>query len=166
VRRSETKPNLGATVLVNISAPCRMAFLTGLLLLSSACARSGSTSASPAEPAATAATAEPAPSQPETAPPAFNASRAMEYVKEIVAFGPRPLGSEGHKKTENYILAHLKGDQVERDDFEITPAEGRFPVHNIIAKFAGTKDGIIVNGCRMLATRRTDGRSSGSAVGA
>lgn len=68
----------------------------------------------------------------------------MEYVKEIVAFGPRPLGSEGHKKTENYILSHLKGDQVERDDFEITPAEGRFPVHNIIAKFPGTKDDIIV----------------------
>ena len=68
----------------------------------------------------------------------------MEYVKEIVAYGPRPLGSEGHKKTENYILAHLKGDEVERDDFEITAAEGRFPVHNIIAKYPGTKDGIIL----------------------
>ena len=68
----------------------------------------------------------------------------MEYVKEIVAFGPRPLGSDGHKKTENYILAHLKGDEVERDDFEITPPEGRFPVHNIIAKYPGTKDGVIV----------------------
>jgi Zn-dependent M28 family amino/carboxypeptidase len=68
----------------------------------------------------------------------------MEYVKEIVAFGPRPLGSEGHKKTENFILAHLKGDQVERDDFEITTLEGRFPVHNIIARYPGTKDGVIV----------------------
>ncbi len=68
----------------------------------------------------------------------------MEYVKEIVAFGPRPLGSEGHKKTENYILAHLKGDDVVGDDFEINTAEGRFPVHNNIAKFPGTKDGIIV----------------------
>ncbi len=75
---------------------------------------------------------------------AFNASRAMEYVKEIVVFGPRPLGSEGHKKTENYILGHLKGDDVERDDFEITTAEGRFPVHNIVAKYPGKKDGIIV----------------------
>ena len=68
----------------------------------------------------------------------------MQYVKEIVAFGPRPLGSEGHKKVENYLLAHLKADNVERDDFEITTAEGRFPVHNIIAKFPGKKDGIIV----------------------
>jgi Zn-dependent M28 family amino/carboxypeptidase len=76
--------------------------------------------------------------------PAFNASRAMQYVKEIVAFGPRPIGSENHKKVENYILSHLKGDTVEQDNFEITTSEGRFPVHNIIAKFPGTRDGIIV----------------------
>ena len=28
----------------------------------------------------------------------------MQYVKEIVAFGPRPIGSANHKKVENYIL--------------------------------------------------------------
>lgn len=118
--------------------------MIGLLLVSSACARSTSKNDPAPQPASAATTAEVTPSQPDTAPPAFNASRAMEYVKEIVGFGPRPLGSEGHKKTENYILAHLKGDQFERDDFEITTAEGRFPVHNIIAKFPGMKDGIIV----------------------
>jgi glutaminyl-peptide cyclotransferase len=77
-------------------------------------------------------------------PPAFNASRAMQYVKEIVAFGPRPIGSENHRKVENYLLSHLKGDTVEHDNFEITASEGKFPVHNIIAKFPGTRDGIIV----------------------
>jgi glutaminyl-peptide cyclotransferase len=77
-------------------------------------------------------------------PPAFNASRAMQYVKEIVAYGPRPIGSEDHKKVEGYILAHLKGDEVEKDNFEITTTEGRFPIHNIIAKFPGSRDGIIV----------------------
>jgi Zn-dependent M28 family amino/carboxypeptidase len=77
-------------------------------------------------------------------PPAFNASRAMQYVKEIVAFGPRPIGSENHKKVENYILSRLKGDQVERDDFDITSTEGKFPIHNIVAKFPGTRDGIVV----------------------
>lgn len=80
----------------------------------------------------------------ESAAPAFNASRAMQYVKEIVAYGPRPIASENHKKVENYILSHLKGDEVERDDFEITASEGRFPIHNIVAKFPGTRDGIIV----------------------
>jgi glutaminyl-peptide cyclotransferase len=77
-------------------------------------------------------------------PPDFNASRAMQYLKEIVAYGPRPIGSENHKRVESYILSHLKGDNVEQDTFEINTSEGRFPVHNIIAKFPGARDGIIV----------------------
>jgi Zn-dependent M28 family amino/carboxypeptidase len=77
-------------------------------------------------------------------PPSFNANRAMQYVKEIVALGPRPIGSENHRKVENYILAHLKGDDVEQDSFDVHPTEGTFPVRNIIAKFPGSRDGIIV----------------------
>jgi Zn-dependent M28 family amino/carboxypeptidase len=77
-------------------------------------------------------------------PPSIDATRAMEYVKEIVKFGPRPLGSENHKKVEEYILAHLKGDEVESDSFTADTVEGKFPVRNIIAKYPGTKDGIIV----------------------
>ena len=77
-------------------------------------------------------------------PPAFDANRAMQYVKEIVKLGPRPIGSENHKKVENYILAHLKGDEVESDSFSADTVEGKFPVRNVIAKFPGTKDGIIV----------------------
>ena len=77
-------------------------------------------------------------------PPAFDSNRAMQYVKEIVAFGPRPIGSENHKKVENYILSHLKGDTVEEDSFTIDTPEGKFPVRNILAKFPGTRDGIIV----------------------
>jgi glutaminyl-peptide cyclotransferase len=77
-------------------------------------------------------------------PPTFDADRAMQYVKEIVAFGPRPIGSENHKKVENYILSHLKGGEVENDVFTIDTSEGKFPVHNIIAKFPGKRDGIIV----------------------
>ena len=38
----------------------------------------------------------------------------------------------------------LKGDQVEDDVFTADTPEGKFPVHNIIAKYPGTKDGIIV----------------------
>lgn len=84
------------------------------------------------------------PTSDTNAPPAFDSSRAMQYVKEIVAFGPRPIGSENHRRVEKYILTHLKGLEVEQDDFEVTPSEGRFPIHNIIAKFPGSKDGIIV----------------------
>ncbi len=77
-------------------------------------------------------------------PPAFDSGRAFQYVKEIVAFGPRPIGSANHKKVENYLLAHLKGDEVENDVFTADTPEGKLPVHNIVAKFPGTKDGIIV----------------------
>jgi glutaminyl-peptide cyclotransferase len=77
-------------------------------------------------------------------PPAFDADRAMKYTAEIVKFGPRPIGSANHKKVEDYFLAHLKGDDVESDSFTADTPEGKFPVHNIIAKFPGAKDGIIV----------------------
>src|SRR5258708_19855566 len=77
-------------------------------------------------------------------PPAFDGNRALQYVKDIVAFGPRPIGSANHKKVEDYLLAHLKGDEVENDTFTADTPEGKFPVHNIIAKFPGTKDGIVV----------------------
>ena len=77
-------------------------------------------------------------------PPTFNSARAMQYVREIVALGPRPIGSANHKKVEDYIHAHLKGDVVEDDAFTINTTEGTFPVRNIIAKYPGTRDGIIV----------------------
>jgi glutaminyl-peptide cyclotransferase len=77
-------------------------------------------------------------------PPAFDENRAMQYVKEIVKFGPRPLASANHKKVEDYLDAHLKGDQVEDDNFTAETNVGRFPVHNIVAKFPGKKDGIII----------------------
>ncbi len=68
----------------------------------------------------------------------------MQYTRDVVAFGPRPIGSANHKKLENYILNHLKGDSVEDDAFAADTVEGKFPVRNLIAKFPGTRDGIII----------------------
>ncbi len=76
--------------------------------------------------------------------PSVDASRAWKYTKEVTAFGARPVGSENHKKLEAYIHAHLKGIDVQDDDFVADTVEGKFPIHNIIAKFPGTKDGIII----------------------
>lgn len=73
----------------------------------------------------------------------IDSRRAFQYTREVTAFGPRPMGSENHKKLENYITAHLKGDQVEDDTFTADTVEGKFPVRNIIAKYSGTKDGVI-----------------------
>jgi len=77
-------------------------------------------------------------------PPPFDGNRAFQYVKDIVKFGPRPLGSGAHKRVEEYLDSHLKGDQVEDDVFTADTPEGKFPVHNIVAKFPGAKDGIII----------------------
>ena len=128
--------------------PGRVSLLTGgivaILLALTACAQQ-----KPAPQVQLSADPSPAanntPSVPaDSSPPAFDAARAMQYTKEVTAFGPRPIGSANHKKLENYILAHLKGDQVEDDAFVADTPEGKFPVRNIIAKFSGTRDGIIV----------------------
>lgn len=83
---------------------------------------------------------------PENAPkaPRIDANRAFQFTKDIVAFGSRPIGSENHKKVEGYIDSKLKGVTVEDDIFQAQTAAGPFPMHNVIAKFPGTKDGIIV----------------------
>jgi Zn-dependent M28 family amino/carboxypeptidase len=82
---------------------------------------------------------------PDNAPlPHIDAKRAFEYTREVTAFGPRYMGNDNHKKLERYILDHLKGDQVEDDAFTADTVEGKFPVRNIVAKFPGTKDGIVV----------------------
>jgi Zn-dependent M28 family amino/carboxypeptidase len=78
------------------------------------------------------------------AAPAFDGERAMQYVNDIVKIGPRPVGSANHQKVEEYLASRLKGDQVEHDDFTADTPEGKLPVHNLIAKYPGTKDGIIV----------------------
>jgi glutaminyl-peptide cyclotransferase len=113
-----------------------------------ACAREKEAAAAPAETASSMsdpATADAAAIPADISPaPSFDSARAMQYVKEIVAFGPRPLGSANHKKVEDYLHAHLKDDSVEDDAFMIDSSEGKFPVRNIIAKFPGTRDGIIV----------------------
>jgi len=86
---------------------------------------------------------EPAPAD-DTPFPHIDAKRAFQYTREVTAFGTRYMGNENHKKLERYIVDHLKGDQVEDDEFTADTVEGKFPVHNIIAKFPGSKDGIIV----------------------
>jgi hypothetical protein len=73
-----------------------------------------------------------------------NGERAFQYNKDVVAFGSRPVGSEGHAKLENYLKTKLKKDDLEIDEFPIDSPAGKFTGRNYIAKFPGKKDGIIV----------------------
>jgi Zn-dependent M28 family amino/carboxypeptidase len=84
----------------------------------------------------------------EPAGPAMHidSNRAWQYTKEIVAIGPRWDGSAGQKKMGEYLRAKLKNDQVEEDAFVAMTPDGKFEMRNIIAKFPGSKDGIIVLG--------------------
>src|ERR1700691_3891902 len=119
--------------------------MTVALAINVACAKGTAVDASekPASSEPISSLLEPAAS--DNAPlPHIDAKRAFEYTREVTAFGERYMGDENHKKLERYILDHLKGDQVEDDAFTADTVEGKFPVRNIIAKFPGAKDGIIV----------------------
>ncbi len=74
----------------------------------------------------------------------IDGNKVMQYVKEVVAIGSRPVGSPGHAKLEQLIHSKLKSDQVEDDTFTAQTPVGSFKMDNIIAKFPGKKDGIIV----------------------
>lgn len=112
-------------------------------LLFSACTHQQSAEASPHDP--NLATKSSAPALAVSGPlPTFNSGRAWRYLRETIAFGARPIGSANHQKLEAYITSHLKGDQVEDDAFMADTPVGKLPVRNIIAKYPGTRDGIIV----------------------
>ncbi len=131
---------------------CLVLPLTIALAGTAACTKGTSVDAASADPKSGSPAAT---SAPEAAPSAVSASdnaplshidskRAFQYTREVTAFGERYMGNENHNKLERYILDHLKDDQVEDDAFTAETVEGKFPVRNIIAKFPGTKDGIIV----------------------
>ena len=107
-----------------------------LALALSACSREEVSAAPVTAPQATPAA--------QAALPHVDGQRAYQYTKDITAFGPRWPGTPAHQKMESYILDQLKGIEVEQDKFTAKTPVGTLPGNNIIAKFPGTKDGIIV----------------------
>ncbi|MDP9266852.1 MAG: M28 family peptidase [Acidobacteriota bacterium] len=85
---------------------------------------------------------------PKVTAPRIDADRAFQYVRDLCAMGPRPVASAAHRKMEEYIVAHLPGAQIgvqiEDDRFVQDSPPGKYPLRNIVAKFPGTKDGVIV----------------------
>jgi hypothetical protein len=71
----------------------------------------------------------------------FNADRAFADLRAIVAFGPRPAGSEALAKTRAYIVAELQkaGLKAELDEFEALTPRGRKKMTNIRASRPGTR---------------------------
>ena len=116
-------------------------------LWASACSRANSNASAATPPQAEAqssVTQQPNPSANVEPIARISGDQAMQYTRQIVAFGPRWLNNPAHHKVEQYILDHLKGIDVEQDKFTQQTSLGPFPMNNIVAKFPGTKDGIIV----------------------
>ena len=116
------------------------AFSLFIMTAFAACNRS-STSAAASEslpkPAATSAPAA-------ASLPHADGQRALQYTREVVAFGPRFVGSPGHAQTEAYLRQELKGDNLQEDTFTASTPAGSLRMTNFIAKFPGSKDGIIM----------------------
>jgi glutaminyl-peptide cyclotransferase len=123
--------------------------LSSLMAFFAGCDHGRTTPASgSAVPVASSAPATPAAVPTEPAGPALriDSVRAWQYVKDIIAFGPRWDGSKGQQKLGEYLHSKLKNDQVEDDAFVADTPAGKIPMRNIVAKFPGSKDGIIVLG--------------------
>ncbi len=76
--------------------------------------------------------------------PQVNGQRALDYTRDVTNIGPRYVSSPGHAKVEAFLKSKLKGDALEEDKFTASTPDGSFPMANYIAKFPGTKDGIVV----------------------
>src|SRR6267154_472867 len=76
----------------------------------------------------------------------FSGVAALDYTKKVVAFGPRPPGSEPIHKLQAYIVAQLKLDGCELidDSFTAKTPKGDIAMKNIIAKFPGKSGSAIV----------------------
>ncbi len=80
------------------------------------------------------------------APTEFSGERAFEHVRQLVALGPRPVGSEAHARMRAYLLAELKGYglSVRTEEFRAQTPLGEKPMVNIIAERAGASEDVII----------------------
>ena len=86
--------------------------------------------------------------QPHPAPH-FNGAAAYSLTQQFLAAAPkRFVGSPGHARAETFITDHFKPEaakgNVELDDFSAHTPAGQLSMRNVIVKYPGKRDGIIV----------------------
>jgi glutaminyl-peptide cyclotransferase len=76
----------------------------------------------------------------------FSGTRAMEYARKVVSFGPRPPGSAALRSLRAYLVAQLKlrHCDVTEDSFTAHAPAGDVKMANIIARFPGKSGRAIV----------------------
>jgi len=69
----------------------------------------------------------------------FSGQSALEFTRRVVALGPRPVGSEAYRRTQEIIVQHLRknGWEVIEDGFNAQPPDGAKPMKNIIGRLTG-----------------------------
>jgi Zn-dependent M28 family amino/carboxypeptidase len=70
----------------------------------------------------------------------------MEHVKALVAMGPRPIGSEAHRRMQGYIVAQLEaaGAVAEKDSFTAMTPHGEMGMTNIVGTMGRAGGRILV----------------------
>ncbi len=73
-------------------------------------------------------------------------AEALAWVRQIVALGPRHPGSQGHGQLQQLLLGALDKTRARiiEDDFTARTPKGPIAMKNIIAKFPGTSDDVVV----------------------
>jgi glutaminyl-peptide cyclotransferase len=81
--------------------------------------------------------------------PVFDSSRAYEHLRQVVGFGPRPAGSPGSERTQQYISDQLKtlGIAVTPQAFVAKTPIGQIKMVNLVATIPGArKERIAITG--------------------
>lgn len=78
------------------------------------------------------------------AAPAFDGKLAYRYTADVTAFGPRPPGSAAHARLVAWLERRLAGTDWTAQTFTAHTPDGPLPMTNLIARFPGTRPGIIV----------------------
>jgi glutaminyl-peptide cyclotransferase len=105
-----------------------------------------SVSIAPAQPTDAQIAAEAAKAPPASTTGGFDGARAYQQVAKLVSFGPRPPASDAIGHTQDYIHSQLAGFgcSVDEDSFNARTPIGTVAMKNIVAKVAGTGQGIIL----------------------
>lgn len=77
---------------------------------------------------------------------AFNGARALDDLKRLVAFGPRPPGTKALAESREWIISQLKlaGCQVEEDEFVASTPVGNISMTNLIARIPGVRSSVVM----------------------
>ena len=79
-----------------------------------------------------------------SAAPQFNGEHAYNYARQFLTCGPRYNGSAGLLCAQKYLKQQFAHDNLQVDTFVASTPEGPQQMSNMIVRFPGKKDGVIV----------------------